>query len=194
VAVVSRDRRMFAETAAALSAALSELAVDGAAGSFVVTQGMANVCRGRNEVATGLRRQLGRDRAWVLWVDDDILCTDGGPVAAAIRRAWDDGVGWTAHYRMADGRSHMMAGRGETVGEAPNFTQDQVLALHDWAPVGMCGLGFCYLPLDLTYVWRADTLGEDVRFFLDTQPDVRFAKGIETNGAVGVRHLKSVLL
>lgn len=187
-AIVSRDRRAMVETLGALSAALQELSIGGQQCRMHVTTAVANVCRGRNDMAGGLRERLGRDRAWVLWLDDDILLQDPRPVVEAVRRSWTEGVGFVADYHMRDGRSHIMRARGATAEAAPNYTQDELAELPDWHPVYQCGMGFCFLPLDLTYCWRADHLGEDVCFFLDTQTELRFAKGIK------LHHLKTVLL
>jgi hypothetical protein len=189
VAIVSRDRRALVETVGQLSGALLELS-DGGANvcRFLVTSALANVCRGRNDMNASLRESLGRDRAWVLWLDDDVLLLDGRPVVAAVRRSWREGVGFVAHYAMRDGRSHMMKGLGRTLEEAPNYTAAELDGLPDWHPIPQAGMGFVFVPMPLDYVWHADTLGEDVHFFLDTGIELRYAKAIE------LRHQKDLLL
>lgn len=157
----------------------------GVPGTYNWTESPGNICRGRNDLVRHLRQGLGRDRAWVLWVDADLFLADCEPVKAAITRAWETGEGFTAHYRMADGRSHLMRARGMDAAVASNYTQDEISALPNWHPIEQAGLGFAYLPMDLNYKFHADAAGEDVCFFVDTRLCLALAKDI------GLRHRKT---
>ena len=146
-----------------------------------------NIPRGRDALVADLRQEVQRDAAWVLWVDSDILLLEEiDPVVEAIRWSWETGQGWTAHYAMADGRSHMMRGRGLNGKVASNYTAEEVEALPDWHPIEQCGLGFAFIPMDLTYEFHAATAGEDVHFFVDTDITLAFAKRVH------LRHRKSL--
>ncbi len=158
----------------------------GVEGGLTYTE-LGNIPRARNALAHDLRRTLGRDRAWVLWVDSDILLPeDPGLLLDAIRWSWRTGLAWTAHYAMTDGRSHMMRGRGLDPQVAANFTAAEVAELEEWHPIPQCGFGCLFLPMDLTYEFRSNTAGEDVLYWMDHPDDhAHFAK------AVRLRHRKS---
>lgn len=141
-----------------------------------------SIPRARNALTEAIRAELGgRLSAWVLWVDSDILLQDGNAeVAAAIQWSWRTGKAWVAHYRMADGRSHIMATRSMSGAQAPNLTQEEIDALPEWAEVGMSGFGMVFLPMPLDYLWHADRAGEDVHFWLDhPELKVHLAKRIQ---------------
>jgi hypothetical protein len=132
-----------------------------------------SIPRARNALTEHIRAQVGRDRAWVLWVDSDIFLQGGiAAVAQAIRWSWQTGCAWTAHYHRADGLSHIMAARDVDGRVARNLTDAEIEALPEWAEVGAAGLGMCFVPMPLDYVWHADRAGEDVLFWIE-HPEIR---------------------
>lgn len=108
---------------------------------------------------------------WVLWIDSDILIRpDMAPVLAGyMQRAMEEGDGFLTHYNMADGTTVLMKDR--RLYGARHYTRSELIALPDWAEVGMGGFGLAFLKMDLAYEFRATSAGEDIHFFLD-HPDL----------------------
>ncbi len=150
----------------------------------------SNIPRARNSILNDLR-QADPDALWqwVLWVDNDIVIPWDGhhAIAAAIERAWNDHVGWTAHYPMANGESVLMRARKPM--ENIHYSREELPSLPDWTPIGMTGFGMLFLQQPTRYVFHADVTGEDVHFWLE-QPtlDIRYAKDIR------IGHMKSITL
>lgn len=149
-----------------------------------------NIPRSRNKVMEELRKGVGdQGTAWVLWVDSDIIVPTGGHrvMAEAIRWSEATHMAWAANYRMGDGDNVLM--RDRTGQGSHHFTPEELAELPAWSEIGMSGFGCCYLPMDVSYVFHADVLGEDVHFFLD-HPELRlyYAK------AISLKHKKTVAL
>lgn len=185
VCLPTHDGRAEIATLATLLGHLS-FALDGRPVSIHLGQA-GNIPRARNAAQRNAESADPADPLWLLWVDSDIeLEPDQAPALAEyIRRAEQEGVGFVVHYRQADGRSVFSLGRNR---KAVVLAAAEVENLPDWQPIGMAGLGLCYLPMPRGYVWNANDMGEDFRFFLEVEPDVRFAKGVR------VRHHKAVYL
>lgn len=150
-----------------------------------------NIPRTRNMVMDQIRskRTSLPDPCWVLWVDSDILFADGTAekIAKYCLQSQETGVGWTAHYKMADGTTTVMKNRG--VFNAEHYTPDELYSIPDGTRVGMAGFGLTYLPMPIEYVFHADSAGEDIHFWVDNpQVQVGLAKEIV------VRHRKAVWL
>lgn len=145
----------------------------------------SNIPRGRNVVMDAARQATDIDPLWIFWVDSDILVLPGHTerLVEMIQYAEQHQVGVTAHYRMDNGESMLMSDRTET---ARHYTSDEVAAWPRWERLGMAGMGFCYLPMPRAYTFRADTTGEDVRFFQD-RPDLRLV----CDNTIPLRHWKS---
>lgn len=155
---------------------------------FVAQAG--NIPKARNHVMDAVRGYLDRAEgtAWVLWMDSDILIGgQAAAIAAAVQHSEETGQAWAADYRMADG-GHSLVKEAIAYG-GEHYTAEELAALAEWAPIGLAGFGLCYLPMCLRYVFHADTLGEDVHFYLE-HPTLRpgYAKSIH------VGHQKLVTL
>jgi len=150
----------------------------------------SNIPRARNYILQQLRRaQPEADTCWTLWVDNDIVIPWNGHrvIATAIERAWDEGVGWTADYAMANGDSVLMRARHPAA--HLHYTREELAALPDWHPIGMTGFGLLFFAQPTHYVFHADVTGEDVHFWLEhPEVDIRYAR------AVQVGHMKSITL
>lgn len=185
VLVPTRDGSAMVQTMVALGRIGLHLPVP----SHVWWQQASNIPRCRNDLVYGLRKDIKRDRAWCLWVDSDIFLTDLRPVLAAIERSFQTGEGFTAEYRMGDGRSHCMRAKSLDPEVASNYSHEEIEAADPWMRIGQCGFGFLFLPMDLTYKFYADFAGEDVRYWLDhPEQEVGLAKDIL------LRHVKTVWL
>lgn len=155
----------------------------------ILTGEGGNIPRARNYVMEQARRESTSKYEWILWMDSDIVLSPGGNVhiAAAIEWSKRTGKGWVAHYRMADGRSCLM--RERQLMDPHHYTLQELGALPEWSEIGMAGMGLAFLRMDLSYVFRADVVGEDINFFLD-HPDmtIHYAKRINLG------HRKTVVL
>jgi hypothetical protein len=184
VAIPTHDSRTVVQTMielASLSAHVGKISVLTAEGG--------NIPRTRNMCMEMLRRQdpIPPDPTWVLWVDSDILIPAGSApmLAQYITEGITSNRPWLAHYRMADGRSVLMKERA--LYNAQHYSDEELIALPDWSPVGMGGFGLALLPMDLAYQFHADMAGEDIHFWLD-HPDliVHIVKGLR------LQHRKAV--
>ena len=143
----------------------------------------SNIPRARNALVASVRQAVGaeRDRAWCLWIDSDIMVpTDTVPaLRAAIEESWRSGIGFTAHYSMTNGDSHMIMTKELPRDFEPNVKRQDLDALADGTQVPMCGFGCLFVPQDLGYAFYTDQWGEDVYYWHD-HPDefVRYRKSI----------------
>lgn len=149
-----------------------------------------NIPRSRNMVLEEARKNLpGEGTAWILWVDSDIVMSEGTHRALGEAINWSQAthMAWMANYKRADSVNTIMKDRRGT--EPRYYTDAELVDLPDYAEVGMGGFGCTYLPMNLNYVFHADTMGEDVHFFLD-HPTLRihYAKGLN------IKHKKLVIL
>lgn len=145
----------------------------------------SNIPRGRNVVMDAARQASEADPLWIFWIDSDILLLPGqlDKVARMIRTAEAQGVGVTAHYRMDNGESMLMADRSMA---AAHYTLDEITQMPRGATIGMAGMGFCYLPMPRATLFHADQLGEDVVFF-QQYPDLT----LTVDPTIELRHWKS---
>lgn len=124
--------------------------------------------------------------SWILWLDSDIeVHPDMAPVIARyIREAEQRGQGWSAAYRMSDGRSVLMDAEGD------HLTDQEWRHLPDWSPLHWPILGLAYWRTPLDYTFRSSYLGEDIllKEDLGAGAQLHFARGIH------VRHFKGVWL
>lgn len=152
-----------------------------------------NIPRARNALLYDVRTRVGenRDRAWCLWVDSDIYIHDESlpVIREEIIKSWDTGIGWTAHYPMISGDSHLIMTKALPADFTPNVKADKIDKLRDGTKVPMCGFGCLFIPLDLKYEFYTDRWGEDVYYWHD-HPDefVCYRKRIKLS------HQKSVFL
>lgn len=153
----------------------------------------SNIPRSRNALVHSVRNAVGpdRDRAWCLWVDSDILTpTETIPaIRDAIEWSWRTGIGWTAHYPMVNGDSHMIMTKDLPRDFKPNVKREDLDELPDGAKVPMCGFGLLFVPQDLRYDFYTDQWGEDVYYWHDhPEEHVEFRKD------VWIQHHKLVYL
>lgn len=149
-----------------------------------------NIPRSRNKVLEEARKNLpGVSRAWILWLDSDIVLPGGAHRAIGEALNWSEAtqMAWAVNYRAADGTNVTM--RERLSQSAHHFTDEELQTLPAYAEIGMSGFGCCYLPMDLNYVFHADVLGEDVHFFLD-HPELKLYYAKDIN----VKHKKIVAL
>ncbi len=153
----------------------------------------SNIPRSRNTLVDYVRSAVGpgRDRAWCLWVDSDIMIpTESVPaLRTAIEASWRSGVGFTAHYPMVSGDSHMIMTKDLPTDFAPNVTAKDMRGFPDGAQVPMCGFGCLLVPQDLRYEFRTDRWGEDVYYWHD-HPD----EFVSYRRDVRIQHHKAVWL
>lgn len=129
-----------------------------------------NIPVARNVVLRFIRQQDPQATTVpVLWWDTDIGIASESLPALAAMIAYGDAhhCAMTANYRMATGHSTLMKG-DRTPGAGHHYTDEEIAALPDRAPVGMSGFGLLYIPaMPLDYTFHADTIGEDVHWWWD---------------------------
>lgn len=145
------------------------------------------VSRVRNEIMDMLaRRNPDARTVRVLWVDSDIQLNMpfARPLADAITAAETGGFGWAANYRRGNGQNVCMAENGRP------YTDDELRAMAEWAPIPYAGLGLAYLDMPLGYRFHegADGSGEDANLFRDTGMDLRLCRSL------GPVHMKQVAM
>lgn len=128
----------------------------------------SNIPRARNEVLRAVRQDpaLGAAARWVLWWDTDIVplpdqvpaalqgiqwALDHGPLALVADYAQADGLP-TIHTRDESGHMRLWSGP---------------MGLGSYPRVAGGGLGCAWVWEDPTYVYHADTVGEDLHWFED---------------------------
>ncbi len=185
VAIPTHDSRTVVYTMIALTQ-LGNL-VPG--GIHIITAEGGNIPRTRNLCMDIIRHNDPKpaDPCWVLWIDSDILVApEMAPVIAEyINEAMVSHRPWLVNYNMADGRSTLMKDR--TQYNARHYSTEELIALPDWAEVGMGGFGMAFLPMELGYQFKADISGEDIHYFLD-HPDLT----VHVAKKIILRHRKAV--
>lgn len=189
VLIPTRDCTSVTHTAIVLTELVMSLPVPHAV--FWVER--SNIPRARNALVQAVRERVGteRGRAWCLWIDSDIMVpTETIPaLRAAIERSWQSGIGFTAHYSMTNGDSHMIMTKELPRDFEPNVKRGALEDLLDGTLIPMCGFGCLFIPQDLRYDFRADQWGEDVYYWHDhPEEQVEYRKDVK------VGHHKTVWL
>jgi hypothetical protein len=156
---------------------------------MIVMAEASNIPRARNAIHDGLRQMDVPPLTKLWWMDSDIVFTaEALPHLVRMMSIGDAepaSVLVAAHYRMSDGRWQGMAGPGfveHVSGPRPGRE-------HSGRKKDRSGFGLVYGVTDPEYVWMADTLGEDVHWWMD-HPDAR----VIWYEAWGPLHRKGVLL
>lgn len=121
----------------------------------------SQIVRGRNMVSDAFRQMIEAQPADVrlgrmFWLDSDIVLTpnDVEPLAKMIWYAENMGYDISARYHRSDGQPAWI-GFKETIDDKECQAVESV------------GFGCLYAKFDPDYVFRADTLGEDVYYWKD---------------------------
>lgn len=144
----SRDNKAMSATVATI---LLSIMKEGEQFAFFTCGGIGQAVA-INQMCENARKVLKQTKVRAFWIEDDILIEPTMAVVNKIKNsrqtADQEGYNLVAPYKIANGRWTYFHDENKP------YSDKEILAMHDFDPVDLAGLGFYYGDIDLSYVWH----------------------------------------